>query len=178
MTAWYDLFETPVGWMGVLGASDGLRRTTLPRVTPDQCLAQLGPEAAGATADPGRFRSLREDLLRLFHGHPVTFDEYEVDIRDATSFYHAAWTACRSIPLGETRSYAWLAQQAGSPGASRAAGQSMARNRLPIVVPCHRVIAGDGGMRGYGSGSSEVELKRWLLNVEAGRQPAALPESS
>ena len=104
----------------------------------------------------------------------MTFDGHPVDIEDASPFYRAAWMACRSIPMGETRSYAWLAERAGRPGASRAAGQSMARNRLPIVIPCHRVIASDGGMGGFGSGTGELELKRWLLDLESRRQPMAL----
>ena len=164
-----------MGWTGALSTSNGLRRTTLPQPTPDECLAQLGPEADGAQADPDRFESLRDDLSRLFGGDPVTFDPYEMDVEDASPFHRSAWAACRSIPMGETRSYAWLAERAGSSGASRAAGQSMARNRLPIVVPCHRVIASDGGMGGYGSGSNQLGLKRWLLEVEAGRRPVALP---
>ena len=173
MTAWYDIFETPIGWTGALATSNGLRRTTLPQSTPDECFAQLGPQAEVAQADPGWFESLRRDLLRLFGGDPVTFAGYKMDVEDASPFHRQAWTACRSIPMGETRSYAWLAERAGRAGASRAAGQSMARNRLPIVVPCHRVIASDGGMGGFGSGANQLGLKRWLLDVEAGRQPAA-----
>ena len=173
MTAHYDLFDTPLGWVGALANSAGLRRTTLPRPTPDDCFALLGPEAEYAEVDSGSFRSLRTDILSLLHGSPVTFDGYAVDIEDASPFYRAAWMACRSIPMGETRSYAWLAERAGSPGASRAAGQSMARNRLPIVIPCHRVIASDGGMGGFGSGAGELDLKRWLLELESQRQPIA-----
>ena len=170
MTACYDIFETPLGWVGALANSAGLRRTTLPRPTPDDCFSLLGPEAEYADVDPGNFRSLRSDILRLLHGSPVAFNGYAVDIQDASPFYRAAWMACRDIPMGETRSYAWLAARAGRPGAARAAGQSMARNRLPIVIPCHRVIASDGGMGGFGSGAGELGLKRWLLDLESSRQ--------
>lgn len=168
MTFRYDLFETPLGWVGALANSAGLRRTTLPRPSPDDCFELLGPEAESAEVDADSFGPLRTDILRLLQGFPVAFDGYAVDFEDAPPFHRAAWTACRSIPMGETRSYAWLAERAGSAGASRAAGQSMARNRLPIVIPCHRVIASDGGMGGFGSGAGELDLKRRLLDIEAG----------
>ena len=173
MTTWYDLFETPLGWVGILANSAGLRRTTLPRPTPDECFALLGPEAEYADVDAGSLRGLRTDILRLLHGSPVAFDGYAVDFEDASPFHRAAWMACRSIPMGETRSYAWLAERAGRPGASRAAGQSMARNRLPLVIPCHRVIASDGGMGGFGNGATELGLKRWLLDLESRHQPTS-----
>ena len=79
-------------------------------------------------------------------------------------FFRAAWEACLTIPRGETRSYAWVAAAAGSPGAFRAAGQAMARNRLAVVVPCHRVIGSDGGLHGYGGGGLDKKAK--LLNME------------
>ena len=111
MTFRYDLFETPLGWVGALANSAGLRRTTLPRPAPDDCFALLGPEAEHAEVDPTSFRKLRTDILRLLQGSPVAFDGYAVDIEDAPPFHRAAWMACRSIPMGETRSYAWLAER-------------------------------------------------------------------
>ena len=95
-----------------------------------------------------------------------------MDFAGAPPFFSAAWKACRSIPAGETRSYAWLAAEAGSPLAVRAAGQAMARNRFALVIPCHRVIASDGDLRGYGAGG--LKVKAQLLNMELDHQhPAA-----
>ena len=74
-----------------------------------------------------------------------------------------------TIPYGETRPYKWLAARAGRPNAPRAAGQSMARNRLPIVVPCHRVVASDGSLRGFGRDAAQLGLKQRLLDLELGR---------
>ena len=71
----------------------------------------------------------------------------------------------RTIPPGETRSYAWLANEAGNARAARGAGQAMARNRWPLLVPCHRVIASDGSLRGFGGGSG-LPLKAQLLALE------------
>lgn len=165
---YYDLVETPLGWMGLLASSDGLRRTTLPQPTPEESILSLGEEAVDADHSPGRFRSLTHDIERYFAGEAVSFLDEPTDLHDATTFQRAAWSACRSIPAGETRSYKWLASQAGRPNASRAAGRTMATNRLPVIVPCHRVIASDGSLRGFGRGAAQLDLKRRLLNIEAG----------
>ena len=169
MSLYYDVFETPLGWMGVLASRKGLRRTTLPQASPDECLALLGREADKAAPSPERFEGVKSRLTLYFRGEPVSFDDEPVDLDDASPFLRDAWSACRSIPKGATRSYKWLATRAGRPRATRAAGQSMARNRLPIIVPCHRVIASDGGLGGFGKGSSQLDLKRRLLELEAGR---------
>ncbi|MBI4298226.1 MAG: methylated-DNA--[protein]-cysteine S-methyltransferase [Chloroflexi bacterium] len=163
---YYAVFETRLGWMSALASSRGLRRTTLPMATPGRCVLPLNKEIAGATFSSGTFLRLREKLNRFFCGEPVIFDE-PLDLEDAPPFFKAAWKACQSIPLGETRSYRWLASQAGRATASRAAGQAMARNRLPIIVPCHRVIGTDGSLCGFGSRARELELKQELLNIEA-----------
>jgi methylated-DNA-[protein]-cysteine S-methyltransferase len=168
MTSLYhDVIETPFGWMGVLASPAGLKRMTLPQPEPDGCVGLLGPEAASAEHSPERFEALAHKLRAYFGGGKVALAGEPIAIDDATPFMRAAWQACRSIPLGETRSYGWLAARAGAPKASRAAGQAMAKNRLPIVVPCHRVVAGDGGLRGFGEGAAQLDLKRRLLDLEA-----------
>ena len=174
VTLYYDIFETSLGWMGLLASHKGLTRCTLPQTSPDECMAQLGNEAEMATLSPERFGRLSEKLVLYFRGEPATFDDEPIDVDDASPFFRAAWKACRSIPRGETRPYKWLAAQAGSPRALRAAGQAMARNRLAIVVPCHRVIGSDGTLTGFGKGSTQLSLKRRLLDLEAKarKQPA------
>ena len=74
----------------------------------------------------------------------------------------------RLIPYGETRSYIWLAEQLGKMGAVRAVGQALARNPLPIIIPCHRVVAKDGQLGGFTGG---MEIKRQLLYLEASNHP-------
>jgi len=165
---YYDIFETSKGWMGVLASESGLRRTTLPQESPDLCYSLLGPEVVDATNEPDRFVEIRARLDRHFGGEPDSFEDLSLDLEDAPKFFSAAWRACRSIPRGETRTYQWLAAQAGNVRASRAAGQSMAKNRLPIIVPCHRVIGSDGGLTGFGKGAGQLDLKQRLLNAEVG----------
>ena len=80
-----------------------------------------------------------------------------------TAFQQRVWTALRSIPPGETSSYAALARRIGAPQASRATGRANALNPVSLVVPCHRVIGSDGSLTGYAGG---IERKRWLLRHE------------
>ena len=82
---------------------------------------------------------------------------------EGTPFQRAAWESLQRIPYGETRSYAWEAMQMGRPGACRAVGNANGKNPLPILIPCHRVIAADGTLGGYSSG---LWRKEYLLALE------------
>ena len=167
-TGFYHVFQTEQGWVGLLASQVGIRRSTLPCETPDASILALGPETSEAIQDRTKLGDVPDLLTAYLAGEEVDFREVELDVGDATAFYVKAWTACRLIPRGETRTYGWLARQAGNSNASRAAGQTMARNRVPLIVPCHRVIGTDGSLRGFGSGSERLDLKRWLLDMESG----------
>ena len=167
----FDIFETQLGWVGMVASEKGLRRTTLPQPSPDDCARELGHDIDAASQSPERFEGLKQKVIGYFDGEMVSFEDESIDVDDASAFYREAWSVCRSIPAGETRTYKWLAEQAGKPNAPRAAGQSMARNRLPIVVPCHRVIGSDGGLRGFGKGATRLDLKQRLLDIEGETQP-------
>ena len=164
----YHVFQTDQGWVGLLASRSGIRRSTLPCETPDESIASLGPEIDGANQARTELGDVPDLLTAYLSGEDVDLDIVKLDIDDATEFYINAWNACRSIPRGETRTYGWLASRAGNPNASRAAGQTMARNRVPLIVPCHRVVGSDGSLRGFGSGSERLDLKRWLLDMEGG----------
>jgi O-6-methylguanine DNA methyltransferase len=111
--------------------------------------------------DDDRFVDVAEQLGAYFAGERTAFD---VAIRfEGTPFQVAVWSALRDIPYGATISYAELARRVGRPGAFRAVGQANGRNPVAIVVPCHRVVAADGTMGGYGGG---LDRKRWLLDHE------------
>ena len=97
------------------------------------------------------------------NGENVTFPD-QLDLTSASDFQKKVWQAARLIPYGETRSYLWVATQAGNPMASRAAGGALGRNPLPIIIPCHRVIAGNGGVGGFTGG---IEMKMRLLALES-----------
>lgn len=112
-------------------------------------------------------RRIAGQLAEYFAGERRAFDLPLA--ATGTPFQRRVWAALAAIPWGETRSYMKIAAEAGSPAASRAVGQANARNPLPIVVPCHRVLAADGGIGGYlgtGPEGSGVPIKRWLLRHE------------
>ena len=164
----YHLVELPMGWMVLLGGEDGLKRASL-KPTPQEAIEDMGMDLDGAEDDPGAFTEVVECLHRYAAGDRTALDEIGLDFSGITPFFSAAWNACRSIPAGETRSYAWLAAEAGSPLAMRAAGQAMARNRFSLIIPCHRVIASDGGLGGYGGGGLGVKAR--LLQMELSENP-------
>jgi len=114
-----------------------------------------------AVCDAGPLRSARRELEEYFAGERR---EFSVALEPAgTPFQMRVWQALRAIPYGETISYLELARRVESPRAFRAVGQANGRNPLSIIVPCHRVIAADGSLGGYGGG---LERKRFLLALE------------
>ncbi len=160
----YTVFYTAQGWVAVLGSEKGLFATTLPNPSRESALAELDYNLDNATADDASFSDIVSRLKDYFAGIQTSFDD-KLDTSEDTSFLASVWRAAREIPYGETRSYGWLAAKAGKPQAARAAGQAIARNRLPVIVPCHRVIAADGSMGGFAGG---LDLKKSLLDLESG----------
>ena len=159
----YNVCATVMGWVAILVSEAGLRAVTL-QPSPQEALERLGPEARQATHDPSGLLEQCYAIQRYFDGQPDALESLELDLEGAPPFFKAAWEATRTIPAGETRTYRWLAQEAGRPRAFRAAGQAMARNRLALVIPCHRVIGSHGGLHGYGMGGLQVKAK--LLEME------------
>lgn len=92
-----------------------------------------------------------------------------------TDFQQATWRALQQIPYGETRSYQQIAEQIGHPKAVRAVGTANGKNPLPLLIPCHRVITSSGKLGGFAAG---IDIKRKLLDLEAGVQPVGSPKIS
>ena len=156
----YRVVETITGLFALIDDGASLRTTWVDG--PDD--AQL----RGATADPVLRPDLVERLDAYFAGRTVDF--HDVPTPRGPAFFRCCWEACRSIPPGRTASYSRLAEMAGSPGAARAAGQAMRHNPLPVIVPCHRVLAAGGRIGGFGGSrdpdSVELRRKRRLLELE------------
>lgn len=110
---------------------------------------------------------LAECLSEYFHTGRLEWDLANLDWRGITPFHREVLERCAQIPAGQTLTYGELAARAGRPRAARAVGSAMARNRWPLIVPCHRVVGSDGRLTGY-SGSGGIETKRRLLGLEAG----------
>ncbi|MBZ9559716.1 MULTISPECIES: methylated-DNA--[protein]-cysteine S-methyltransferase [Modicisalibacter] len=111
----------------------------------------------------------RDQLAGYFDGTRRTFDLPLAP--EGTDFQRRVWEALATIPYGETRCYAEIAEQLRCKGGQRAVGAANGRNPLAIVVPCHRVIGSDGRLTGYAGG---IGRKQWLLAHEAGEIPFAL----
>lgn len=125
-------------------------------------------ELRASTLDRKLHPSIVNRLHRYFDGEIVDFDD--IATPHGAGFQRRCWQACRRIPRGETRTYADLARAAKSPTAFRAAGQSMRQNLLPIIIPCHRVVATGGSLHGFAGSvdahGRELNAKRALLQME------------
>jgi methylated-DNA-[protein]-cysteine S-methyltransferase len=153
--------STPLGTFELHAVARGLTHIVLPR--PSRSVR--GPVLEGAPTDPATERHLEEAATQLgayVAGERRDFD-LELCVTGGTEFQRTVWRTLAEIPYGETISYAELARWVGRPLAVRAVGQANGANPLPIVLPCHRVIASGGGLGGYGGG---LELKRNLLELE------------
>lgn len=129
-----------------------------------QFIGERWPDAVEAPRAMPRFR---RQIMGFFAGRPTAFD-VEIDVESYSPFQQRIFEACRCIPHGKTASYGELAAAAGTPGAARAVGSAMARNPMPIVIPCHRVVRSDGSLGGFSSPDGTTEKLR-LLELEGTR---------
>ncbi len=151
-----------MGWVGAVACGASLVRTTLPRPTAEE--AASGCEVEACSDGPHTVLiSLADDLRRYFDGQAVDLTRHPVDVDGEPPFRRRALLAARCVPYGQVRTYGWLAGQVGALGAQRAAGQAMRWNPLPLVIPCHRIVRGDGKLGGFGGGGA---MKRALLRLE------------
>ncbi len=158
----YIIFDTDMGWVGILGSARGLLGATLPQRSAQEVRQLLGDSISCAIRSPRLFGDLMERLRIYFSGCKAAFPD-ELDLSRATAFQREVWGVVRLIPYGKTKSYSWVAKQVGKPSVVRAVGQALARNPLPVIVPCHRVVTNSGKLGGYSGG---VEMKRKLLQLE------------
>ncbi len=159
----YDMVETAAGWVGIEVTQKGVRRLTLPAQNRESAIGELGIEEKDITHNAGG-AGLADRLKHFFMGEPVVFKE-GLDLTGATAFQQQVYEAACRIPFGKTTSYGQLAKNIGKPGAARAVGQALGANPLPILIPCHRVVAADGGLGGFSGG---LNTKKKLLAMEKG----------
>jgi len=165
----YAGVDSPFGHLTAAVTDAGIVRLAFEREDLDEVLQELANRVSPRVLEaPAKLDEVRRELDEYFEGRRHEF-EIPVDWRLSHGFHLKAREVCYSIPFGKVLTYAELAAAAGSPRAVRAAGQAMARNPVPIVVPCHRVLRTGGGLGGYGGG---LDVKRWLLDMESG-EPAA-----
>ena len=157
-------FHTTLHWMAVEFKGSQLAAITFHHATPADALAKLGPGSEPSELSSAQLR-VQELLTALAAGDDADCSQLELYPHWRTPFAQRVVFVCRGICRGETLSYGEVAALAGSPGASRAVGNVMSSNPLPLVVPCHRVIGAHGAMGGY-SAPGGIAVKRMLLERE------------
>lgn len=158
----YLTLDTPLGLIYVAWNPQGLslaQRAESAEQFETQAMAALGRPVYGSIAAPTGLTEALHAWLEGDRRAPLTFD-----LRGVTPFFRQALLKAREIPHGEVRPYSWIAREIGRPGAVRAVGSAMARNPIPLFIPCHRVVRNDGRIGAYGLGGPEA--KRRILAAE------------
>jgi methylated-DNA-[protein]-cysteine S-methyltransferase len=160
----YTTLDTPVGQVLVAATPKGVVRISYTDwFAPDATLEDLATRVSPRVIEaPGRLDDLRRELDEYFTGDRTRFD-IKVDRALLGPFARKVLGRTSRIPYGKVSTYSEVAAAAGSPRASRAAGNALARNPIPIVIPCHRVLRSGGGLGGYAGG---LDRKTRLLELE------------
>ncbi|HEV3408717.1 MAG TPA: trifunctional transcriptional activator/DNA repair protein Ada/methylated-DNA--[protein]-cysteine S-methyltransferase, partial [Chthoniobacterales bacterium] len=159
-----ERIETPLGTMIAVADDAGLRLLEFVDRRATERELKLLRQRLRTNIVPGEhpiLEQVRAQLAAYFAGEKLEFDVPLAPVGSA--FQLRTWEILRSIPTGETRSYLWMAQQLGIPGAMRAVGRANGTNMICLIIPCHRVIRADGTLCGYGGG---LWRKKWLLEHE------------
>jgi methylated-DNA-[protein]-cysteine S-methyltransferase len=159
----YCLFDTAIGAVGVAWSERGLTRLQLPESTRGATERRLRGRStdAGAGEPPPRIRQAMAAVERYLTGKSVDFSNVDLDLAGVGDFHRQIYEAARRVGWGETVTYGELARRVGSPGAARAVGQAMGRNPIPLIIPCHRVLASGrkiGGFSAFGGAVTKTRL--------------------
>lgn len=159
-----ERIETPLGGMIAVADDEGLRLLEFADRRALETELSILRKRLGTNVVPGEhphLEAIRSQLADYFSGRKLEFDILLAPV--GSDFQLRAWEILRSIPVGETRSYSWMAKHLGDENARRAVGRANGTNMICIVIPCHRVIRADGTLCGYGGG---LWRKKWLLDHE------------
>lgn len=177
----HHLFETPLGWMGIAWSDQGVTRVLTPQRNREDCERRLTRFAndetrfVDATALPQDIADAVTLLTRYAAGEAIDFSSVKVDLEGIEQFRLDIYDAARKLKFGETVTYGQLATAAGHPGEARDTGQALGANPVPIVVPCHRILAAGGKIGGFSApgGSRTKEKLLALEGVQLGPPPPA-----
>ncbi len=153
-------FKTPWGWVEIAASEKGVTSIDLSPSNRRTSSRQQQAREDGAAA--ALLTEARTQLLAYFEGTRRAFS-LPVDMSAGTPFQRKVWKAITRIPYGRVRSYQWVATRVGGKHYARAVGMALGANPVPIVVPCHRIIAQDGSLGGFSCG---LPVKRRLLKLE------------
>lgn len=158
----YEVIDSPLGPLALAERGGKLCLLDFADET-GRAERRLAARFGDVELEPARDAQGFSSRLRAYLGGELdALDAISVD-PGGTPFQSRVWSALRAIPVGETRSYAWLANAVGRPGSARAVGRANGSNPIAIVLPCHRVVGSDGSLTGYAGG---LASKRFLLEHE------------
>ena len=165
----FSLFDTPIGTCAIAWSGRGIAGLQLPEPTAAATRARVKrrwPGVVEAAAVPAGVQRALDRVLALLAGEAVDLADIPLDLDAAPDFNRRVYEVARTIPPGRTMTYGEIARRLKS--VPRAVGQACGRNPYPVVVPCHRVVAADGGLGGFASatGGYLLDAKRWLLAHE------------
>jgi methylated-DNA-[protein]-cysteine S-methyltransferase len=174
----YLIFETVAGFCGIAWNDVGITRFQLPAKSAEtarRSLLRRLPEAEQA-APPQRVQGAIASVRRYFEGEATDFADLELDLAGASAFFRQVYAAARSIGWGHTTTYGALARELGAPPqAARDVGEAMAHNPVPLIIPCHRVLAAGGKLGGFSApGGGTTKLR--MLELEGIRVSRTAPE--
>jgi len=161
----YDTFETAFGSCGVAWSADGITGVQLPMADEEALIAKMTEGGAEAGKPPRAVGAAMRKIQRHLEGRPDPLTRVKLDLSGLTPFRRAVSEALRQVGPGQVTTYGELARAVGKPGATQAAGSAMANNPMPLIIPCHRVLAARGGLGGF-SAHGGVRTKLRLLSVE------------
>jgi len=158
------IFKSRWGWMGISETAKGIDSVVLPKVSRQAALSELQTdkiELLKGHASP-RLQEARTQLTGYLAGTRRSFD-LPLDLSRGTSFQRKVWRTLRRVSYGRLRSYQWVAVRVGGRQYARAVGNAVGANPMPIVIPCHRIVAQDASLGGFSGG---LPTKRKLLTLE------------
>jgi len=158
------VFHTPWGWMGMSETTKGINAVVLPKASRQAVLSELQAASAallGTQVSP-RLREAQAQIIGYLTGTRRSFD-LPLDLSRGTSFQRKVWRTLRRVSYGRLRSYRWVAVRVGGRQYARAVGNAVGANPMPIVIPCHRIVAHDASLGGFSGG---LPTKRKLLTLE------------
>lgn len=158
------VFSTAWGWCAAALTGAGVCAFVLPMESRDAAEGAVRRLAPGAAGLPGGMERLVRQVQAYFDGKRVAFDE-PLDLSAGTDFQRKVWLQASGVPYGRVTTYSGLAKEIGRPNAARAVAGALARNPVPLLVPCHRIVGADGTLRGF-SAPGGVETKQAMLRLE------------
>ncbi len=172
----YVLFDTAIGDIGIAWSGQGVTRLALPH--PNRALTERrvrGASARPATEMSSHIAALIAAVRGAMRGERTDFDSVAVDLAGVDPFRRSVYEAARTVGFGETLTYGELAKRAGCEGEAQAVGQALAKNPVPIIIPCHRILAAGRRLGGFSAPGGRFTKDRLLALESSGAKEPLLP---